>query len=196
MRDASVGPRCAERAAQCSTNRNESPTWFTRLTLRAKPTMFKRVDRRRKRKKEEENLGLDEDERDVLGLNDTDSSESDSDSSESSSSQGPSRRSARSKNKRKRRSSLRPDRSDDDEDSPSTSGDEMVDGEDIVADHLLSIASALKEPIQLISTHPEAWVCAFCPNKILKHGAMVKVHEASQARKLRMRSGHHAYHAS
>jgi hypothetical protein len=158
--------------------------------------MFKRVDRRRKRKEEEKNLGLDEDEREVLGLNNTDSSESSSDSSESSSAQASSGQSTHSKNERKRRTSLRPhDRSDDDEDSPSTSGDEVVDGEDIVADHLLSIASALKEPIQLIRTHPEAWVCVFCPNKILKHGAMVKVHDASQARKLRTWSGHPTYHA-
>ena len=147
--------------------------------------MFKRVDRRRKRKEKEEELGLDEDERDILGLNNTDSSESDSDSSSSSSAQAP-------KNKRKRRTSH--DESDDDEDSQSTSGDEVVDGEEDVA--LFSISSALKEPIQLIRADPEAWVCVFCPNKVLKHMAMVKVHEASQARKLRMWSGHHTYHAS
>ncbi len=159
--------------------------------------MFKRVDRRRKRKEEEEELGLDEDEREVLGLNNTDSSESESDSDSSSSAQAPSGRSTHSKNKRKRKTSLGShDESDDDEDSQPTSGDEAVDGEDIVADHLLSIASALKEPIQLIRTHPEAWVCVFCPNKILKHGAMVKVHEASQARKLRTWCGHRSHHAS
>ena len=147
--------------------------------------MFKRVDRRRKRKEKEEELGLDEDERDILGLNNTDSSESDSDSSSSSSAQAP-------KNKRKRRTSH--DESDDDEDSQSTSGDEVVDGEEDVA--LFSISSALKDPIQLIRADPEAWVCVFCPNKVLKHMAMVKVHEASQARKLRMWSGHRTYHAS
>ena len=147
--------------------------------------MFKRVDRRRKRKEKEEELGLDEDERDILGLNNTDSSESDSDSSSSSSAQAP-------KNKRKRRTSH--DESDDDEDSQSTSGDEVVGGEEDVA--LFSISSALKEPIQLIRADPEAWVCVFCPNKVLKHMAMVKVHEASQARKLRMWSGHRTYHAS
>ena len=153
--------------------------------------MFKRVDRRRKRKEKEEELGLDEDERDILGLNNTDSSESDSDSSESSSAQAPSRH---SKNKRKRRTSH--DESDDDEDSQSTSGDEVVDGEQDVAGSLFSISSALKEPIQLIRADPEAWVCVFCPNKVLKHMAMVKVHEASQARKLRMWSSHRTYHAS
>lgn len=147
--------------------------------------MFKRVDRRRKRKEKEEELGLDEDERDILGLNNTDSSESDSDSSSSSSAQAP-------KNKRKRRTSH--DESDDDEDSQSTSGDEVVGDEEDVA--LFSISSALKEPIQLIRADPEAWVCVFCPNKVLKHMAMVKVHEASQARKLRMWSGHRTYHAS
>ena len=149
--------------------------------------MFKRVDRRRKRKEKEEELGLDEDERDILGLNNTDSSESDSDSSSSSSAQAP-------KNKRKRRTSH--DESDDDEDSQSTSGDEAVDGEEDAAGSLFSISSALKEPIQLIRADPEAWVCVFCPNKVLKHMAMVKVHEASQARKLRMWSGHRTYHAS
>ncbi|KAH9003029.1 hypothetical protein EDB86DRAFT_3100232 [Lactarius hatsudake] len=152
--------------------------------------MFKRVDRRRKRKEEEDELGLDEDEREVLGLNNTDSSESDSDSdsSTSSSAQARSGHNTHSKNKRKRRTSLGShDESDDDEDSQPTSGDEVVDGEDIVADHLLSIASALKEPIQLIRTHPEAWVCVFCPNKILKHGAMVKVHEASQIHRRRFK---------
>lgn len=149
--------------------------------------MFKRVDRRRKRKEKEEELGLDEDERDILGLNNTDSSESDSDSSSSSSAQAP-------KNKRKRRTSH--NESDDDEDSQSTSGDEVVDDEEDVADSLFSISSALKEPIQLIRADPEAWVCVFCPNKVLKHMAMVKVHEASQARKLRMWSGHRTYHAS
>ena len=149
--------------------------------------MFKRVDRRRKRKEKEEELGLDDDERDILGLNNTDSSESDSDSSSSSSAQAP-------KNKRKRRTSH--NESDDDEDSQSTSGDEVVDDEEDVADSLFSISSALKEPIQLIRADPEAWVCVFCPNKVLKHMAMVKVHEASQARKLRMWSGHRTYHAS
>lgn len=154
--------------------------------------MFKRVDRRRKRKEEEEELGLDEDERGVLGLNNTDSSESgsDSSSSESSSAQAPSGRSTHSQSKRKRRISLRPhDESDDDEDTSTqpTSGDEAVDGEDIVSDHLLSIASALKEPIQLIPTDPEAWVCVFCPYKILKHGAMVKVHEASRVHRQRLK---------
>jgi hypothetical protein len=158
--------------------------------------MFKRVDRRRKRKEEEEELGLDEDEREILGLNNTDSSESDSDSSLSSSAQAPSRRSNHPKNKRKRRTSLSSHDESDDEDSQSTSGDDVSDGEEDVADHLPSIASALKEPIQLISTDPEAWVCVFCPNKVLKHVAMVKVHEASQARKLRTSSGHRAYHAS
>jgi hypothetical protein len=159
--------------------------------------MFKRVDRRRKRKEEEEELGLDEEEREILGLNNTDSSESDSDSSSSSSAQAPSGRNEHSKHKRKRRASPSPhDKSDDDEDGQSTSGDEAVDGDDILADHLVSIASGLKEPIQLIRTHPEAWVCVFCPNKVLKHGAMVKVHEASQARKLRTWSGHRAYRAS
>ncbi len=137
--------------------------------------MFKRVDRRRKRREEEEKLGLDEDEKEVLGLNNTDSSESDDDSSSSSSSyaQAPSGRTTK---KRKRRTSLDSDGVD--EDSRSTSGEE------IIADHILSIASALKEPIQLIRTHPEAWVCVFCPNKRLKHGAMGKVHESSRARKL------------
>ena len=197
--------RCVERAARKPEHifgwshglRPKQIPDFTCFTLPAKPTMFKRVDRRRKRKEEEENLGLDEDEREVLGLNNTDSSESDSDSSESSSAEASNGQSTHSKNKRKRRTSLRPhDRSDDDEGSPSTSGDEVSDGEDIVADHLLSIATALKEPIQLIHTHPEAWVCVFCPNKVLKHRAMVKVHEASQGRKLRTRSGHRAYHAS
>ena len=168
-----------------------------RLALRAKLTMFKRVDRRRKRKEEEEELGLSEDEREILGLNNTDSSESDSDMSSSSSSQGPSGHNTHSKNKRKRRDSLNShDKSDDDDDSQSTSGDEAVDGDDILADHLFSIATALKEPIQLVRTQPEAWVCVFCPNKVLKHGAMVKVHEASQARKLRMWNGYHTYHAS
>ena len=151
----------------------------------AKLTMFKRVDRRCKRKEEEEELGLDEEEREILGLNNTDSSESDSDSSSSSSAQAPSRRNKHSKNKRKWRASRSPhDKSDDDEDSQSASGDEGTDGDDILAGHIVSIASALKEPIQLIRTHPEAWVCVFCPNKVLKHAAMVKVHEASQARKL------------
>ncbi|KAI9439925.1 hypothetical protein H4582DRAFT_1943990 [Lactarius indigo] len=152
--------------------------------------MFKRVDRRRKRKEEEDELGLDEDEREVLGLNNTDSSESesDSDSSSSSSVQAPSRRNTHSKNKRKLgASSDSHDESDDDEDGQPTSGDEGVDGEDVVADHLLSIGSALKEPIQLIRAHPEAWVCVFCPNKILKHGAMVKVHEASQVHRRRLK---------
>ncbi|KAH9068453.1 hypothetical protein EDB83DRAFT_2518796 [Lactarius deliciosus] len=151
--------------------------------------MFKRVDRRRKRKEEEDELGLDEDEREVLGLNNTDSSESDSDSdsSTSSSAQARSGHNTHSENKRKRRTSLGShDESDDDEDSQPASGDEVIDGEDIVADHLLSIASALKEPIQLIRTHPEAWVCVFCPNKILKHGAMIHRRRLKRMQELSM----------
>ncbi|KAH9063893.1 hypothetical protein EDB87DRAFT_1575210 [Lactarius vividus] len=143
--------------------------------------MFKRVDRRRKRKEEEDELGLDEDEREVLGLNNTDSSESDSDSDSSTSS------STQAPNKQKRRTSLGShDESDDDEDSQPTSGDEVVDGEDIISDHLLSIASALKEPIQLIRTHPEAWVCVFCPDKILKHGAMIHRRRLKRMQELSM----------
>jgi len=44
----------------------------------------------------------------------------------------------------------------------------------------VTIASALKEPIRLILTEPETWVCTFCPGKTLKHVAMVKVHEGSR----------------
>jgi hypothetical protein len=142
--------------------------------------MFKRVDRRRKRKEIEEKLDLDEDEREVLGLHDTDSSESESDASESASSSAISsdEHHARPKNKRKRGA------------SPSSNGESATDddedeqgGDEYETGLRLTIASALKEPIRLIRPDPEAWVCTFCPGKILKHAAMVKVHEASRVRR-------------
>jgi hypothetical protein len=160
-------------------------------------TMFKRVDRRRKRKEEEERLDLDEDEREVLGLHDTDSSESESDSSESVSASSPATTSDRhgqhSGHKRKRRGSLTShDENEESEDEEPITGGE--DDEDDGDSHhgtipALTIASALQEPIRLIRQHPEAWICAFCPNKNLKHTAMMKVHEASRARTRQIQSG-------
>jgi hypothetical protein len=153
--------------------------------------MFKRVDRRRKRKEIEESLGLDDDERGVFGLHDTDSSESESDASESASTSSSATssdgRRIKLKNKRKRgASSPSNDESSENEDDELVTDDE--EDEDGNSEHgttpLLTIASALKEPVRLICPDPEAWVCAFCPGKILKHAAMVKVHEASRVRML------------
>jgi len=152
--------------------------------------MFKRVDRRRKRKEIEERLGLDDDERGVFGLHDTDSSESESDASESasaSSSSATSSNGCRTQPRKKRKrgtSSPSNDESGEDEDGESaTDEDEEGSSEHGIALRL-TIASALKEPIHLIRPDPEAWVCTFCPGKILKHAAMVKVHEASRVRTL------------
>ncbi|KAH9987310.1 hypothetical protein BJV74DRAFT_503144 [Russula compacta] len=152
--------------------------------------MFKRVDRRRKRREEQESLDLDEDEREVLGLHDTDSSESESDSSESTSASSSSGTSSdghgtQSGNKRKRGTSPFPYNesgvgelaTDDEEDEDESS--------DRGANPPLTIASALQEPIRLIRPHPEAWTCALCPGKILKHMAMVKVHEDSRIHRRR-----------
>ncbi len=150
--------------------------------------MFKRVDRRRKRKEKEERLGLDEDQLEVFGLHHTDSSESDSDSSDSasssrSSSDGPA---TQSRKKRKQEAFLASDdEGGEDEDSEPATDDE--EDEERSSDHgtdpPLTIASALKEPIRPHSDS-EAWMCALCPGKTLKHVAMVKVHEASRVRRL------------
>jgi hypothetical protein len=153
--------------------------------------MFKRVDRRRKRKEIEESLGLDDDERGVFGLHDTDSSESESDASEAASTSSSTTSSdahrIRLKNKGKFGAfSPSNDESGEDEDGePVTDGeeDEEGSGEHRAIPHL-TIASALNEPVRLIHPDPEAWVCAFCPGKVLKHAAMVKVHEASRVRTL------------
>jgi hypothetical protein len=160
--------------------------------------MFKRVDRRRKRKEQEERLGLDEDEREVLGLHDTDSSESESDSSESSSTSSPTtssdERGPHPGHKRKRRVSLLShDENEESKDEELVTGDELEedsDDGDYETNLPLTISSALQEPIRLIRQHPEAWVCAFCPNKTLKHMPMVKVHEASRARTLQIQGGY------
>jgi hypothetical protein len=163
--------------------------------------MFKRIDRRRKRKEAEETLGLDEGERGVFGLHDTDSSESDTDSSESASASSSSsatssdQHGTRSRNKRKRGSSSSSpsDESGGDEDGGLATDDEEVE-DDQNSDRALNptltltIRSALREPVRLIRLHPEAWVCAFCPGRILKHATMVKVHEASRVRTLRTRA--------
>ena len=149
------------------------------------PTMFKRVDRRRKRKENEESLGLDEDQWGVFGLHHTDSSESDSDSSDSASTSSSDGHST--KKKRKRGASPRSyDESSEDEDGEPATDDENDDeGSSNHGTHpSLTIASALKEPIRLIGPHSEGWMCVFCPGKTLKHTAMVKVHEASQVRRL------------
>lgn len=159
--------------------------------------MFKRVDRRRKRKEIEERLGLDEDERGVFGLHDTDSSESESES-ESASSSATSSDGHRTQPKKKRRRSASPLSNDYDSDEieneePAADDEEDESGSGEYTSALrLSIASALKEPVRLIRTDPEAWVCTFCPGKILKHAAMVKVHEASRVR-IRTSGGYHAY---
>ncbi|KAH9960894.1 hypothetical protein BC827DRAFT_371188 [Russula dissimulans] len=162
--------------------------------------MFKRIDRRRKRKEEEETLGLDEGERGVFGLHDTDSSESDTDSSESASASSSSsatssdQHGTRSRNKRKRgsSSSSSSDESGGDEDGGLATDDEEVE-DDQNSDRALNptltltIRSALREPVRLIRLHPEAWVCAFCPGRILKHATMVKVHEASRIHRRRFK---------
>ncbi|KAI0303711.1 hypothetical protein B0F90DRAFT_1815996 [Multifurca ochricompacta] len=144
--------------------------------------MFKRVDRRLKRKEEEERLGLDDDEREVLGLHHTDSSESESDSPSSSSAstsssleQTSTGHGAPSVNKRKRRASSH-SRSENEED------EEL--GSDHEIDSPLTVASALNEPVQLIRSYPEAWVCVFCPNKILKHAAMIHQHRFKRIQEL------------
>jgi hypothetical protein len=159
--------------------------------------MFKRVDRRHKRQEQAERLGLDEDEKDILGLHDTDSSESESDSSDSASASSSSSTSldGRGGHKRKRRGSLPSYDEEESENGGLVTGDEEDedDGDNIHGtDPSLTITSALQDPIRLIYQHPEAWACAFCPNKILKHTAMVKVHEASRARTLQIQSDHRA----
>jgi hypothetical protein len=146
--------------------------------------MFKRVDRRRKRKETEERLGLDEE---VFGLYHTDSSESESDSSDSASTSSSDEHRTQSRKKRKRGSSP-PSYDEGDEDgdgAPATDDEEDEEGSSDHGTHPpLTIASALKEPVRLILPHSEVWVCVFCPGKTLKHGAMVKVHEASRVRTL------------
>jgi len=156
--------------------------------------MFKRVDRRRKRKEIEESLGLDDDERGVFGLHDTDSSESESDASDSASTSSSSATSLHGhrtqlKNKRKRGASSHSNHeSSEDEDGESVTDEEdEKGGGEHGAIPQLTIASALKEPVRLIRPDPEAWVCAFCPGKILKHAAMVKVHEASRIHRTRLK---------
>jgi len=156
--------------------------------------MFKRVDRRRKRKEIEESLGLDDDERGVFGLHDTDSSESESDASDSASTSSSSATSLHGhrtqlKNKRKRGASSHSNHeSSEDEDGESVTDEEdEKGGGEHGAIPQLTIASALKEPVRLIRPDPEAWVCAFCPGKILKHAAMVKVHEASRIHRARLK---------
>jgi hypothetical protein len=163
--------------------------------------MFKRVDRRRKRKEIEERLGLDDDERGVFGLHDTDSSESESesDASESASSSVTFSDGHRTQPKKMRkRGASRPsndDESDEDEnEGPAADDEEDESGSGEYASALrLSIASALKEPVRLIRTDPEAWVCTFCPGKFLKHAAMVKVHEASRVRTIRTSGSYRTY---
>jgi hypothetical protein len=145
--------------------------------------MFKRVDRRRKRKEKEERLGLDEDQLGVFGLHHTDSSESESDSSDSASTSSSDGLATQSRKKRKREASP-PSY---DEDGEGEDGESATDGEEDEGNNddgphpRLTIASALNEPIRPDSDS-EAWVCAFCPGKTLKHATMVKVHEASRVR--------------
>jgi hypothetical protein len=147
--------------------------------------MFKRVDRRRKRKEKEERLGLDEDQLAVFGLHHTDSSESESDSSDSASTSSSDGLATQSRKKRKREATPPPYDEDDEDEDGETSTDEDEDEDEGDSDHgshpLLTVASALKEPIRPESDS-ETWVCAFCPGKTLKHVAMVKVHEASRVR--------------
>jgi hypothetical protein len=162
--------------------------------------MFKRVDRRRKRKEIEESLGLDEDETGVFGLHDTDSSESESDSSESASdspSSGTSSDGHDTQSRKKRKRGAPPtffDESDRDEDGEPTINDE--EDEEGGSDHSphppLTIASALKEPIRPVCAEPEGWECALCPGKVLKHTAMVKVHETSRVRTLQTLGSYYA----
>ena len=141
--------------------------------------MFKRIDRRRERKEMEERLGLYEDELGVFGLHHTDSSESESDSSDSASTSSSDGIVTQSRKKRKREVSSSSNEDQDDE--PATDEEEDEGNSDHGSHPPLTIASALKEPIRPHSDS-EAWVCAFCPGKTLKHAAMVKVHEASRVR--------------
>ena len=146
--------------------------------------MFKRVDRRRRRKEIEEIFGLDGDETGVFGLHDTDSSESESESASSSATSSDGHHIQPTK--KRKRGAFPPsndNESDENEDVEPAVDDEREswNGEDGSA-RRLTIASALKEPVRLICTDPEAWVCTLCPGKFLKHVAMAKVHEASRVR--------------
>jgi hypothetical protein len=164
------------------TRPNDSPK-ITFPLVTTHPTMFKRVDRRRKRKEKEERLGLDEDQLGVFGLHHTDSSESESDSSDSASTSSSDGLTTQSRKKRKREVSPPSyDEDEEDEDGEPATDDEEDEGDSDHGSHpLLTIASALKEPIRPDSDS-ETWVCVFCPGKTLKHAAMVKVHEASRVR--------------
>jgi len=186
-------------------NRQITPVTRSRGSQNLSPSshiMFKRVDRRRKRKEIEERLGLDDDERGVFGLHDTDSSESESESdpSESASSSATSSDGHRTQPKKKRKPGASPPSNDDESDeneneepAADDEEDESGSGGEYASALRLSIASSLKEPVRLIRTDPEAWVCTFCPGKILKHAAMVKVHEASRVRTIRTSGSYRAY---
>lgn len=144
--------------------------------------MFKRIDRRRERKEKEERLGLDEDQLGVFGLHHTDSSESESDSSDSASTPSSVGIVAQSRKKRKREASSSCNEGGENKDDKLAADEDEDEGNIHHGSHPpLTIASALKEPIRPHSDS-EAWVCAFCPGKTLKHAAMVKVHEASRVR--------------
>lgn len=151
--------------------------------------MFKRIERRQKRKEEEEELGINEEMKDIMGLQDTDSSESESDSDSDSDASGQAEGSdvGEARLKRKRGVADGDEGSDEEGDGEGSDVDEDASGgsgsdeEDEDEDApVISIASALREPIYDLTSDSDTRACAVCPGKNLKIAEMVRVHEGSK----------------
>ncbi|KAI0319205.1 hypothetical protein OF83DRAFT_1170405 [Amylostereum chailletii] len=167
--------------------------------------MFKRVDRRLRRKEEEEQLGINEEMKEVMGLNDTDSSESESESDSSTDSDsgvgsgsgeqsnsdtpvgGSILKKALGKSlKRKRVQVEDAEETDQESADEEPSSEEVEEGEED-EDEGVSIASALREPIHVVSLDPDIRACVFCPGKSLKNPRMIEVHESSKHHQRRLK---------
>ena len=123
----------------------------------------------------EEELGIDADMKEVLGMQDTDSEESDSDSDSDASSDAGSGSDEEG--------FMDEDIGDVEEDAESESGEiqDAEDAEDADEDPFISVASALEDPIYVVSIQPEVKSCIVCPGKLLKNPEMTKTHITSNA---------------
>jgi len=122
----------------------------------------------------EEELGIDADMKEVLGMQDTDSEESDSDSDSGASSDGGFGSDDEG--------SVEEDIEDAEEGAGSESDiGEVEEAEEEDDDPFISVASALEDPIYVVSIQPEVKSCIVCPGKLLKNPEMTKTHTTSNA---------------
>jgi hypothetical protein len=139
--------------------------------------MFKRAARRIEKKEREEALGLDEEMKEVLGLQDTDSEESESDSDSEVNSAASSEDEGASSDGAS--DEVNSELGLEGEDGLEEDGDSEAESNESDSTPPMSLEEALRDPIYLVSMHPEVRECIVCSGKVLKNAQMIKAHRSA-----------------